>query len=136
MSRLNCTLLVDDDPTTNFLNRKLLEKLAVTGQVLVALNGQEALDVLATECTEASPTCPALIFLDVNMPLMDGFDFLAAYQQLPLAKQRSIVIVMLTTSMHQRDLERLKAMPVAGYLNKPLSAAKVEQVLQDHFLSS
>ncbi|GAC1378170.1 MAG: hypothetical protein NVSMB30_25910 [Hymenobacter sp.] len=133
MTKLRCTLLVDDDLTTNFLNRKLLNKLELAEQVLVAHNGQEALQVLATECTEDSPTCPALIFLDVNMPLMDGFAFLAAYQQLPLARQRGIVIVMLTTSLHPRDLERLQALPVAGLLNKPLSAAKVQQVLQDHF---
>jgi CheY-like chemotaxis protein len=130
---LHCTLLVDDDPTTNYLNRKLLEKLDVTEQVLVALNGQEALQVLAAECTEASPTCPALIFLDVNMPVMDGFSFLAAYQQLPQIKQQSIVIVMLTTSMHPRDLQRLEALPVAGFLSKPLNSAKVNDIMQAHF---
>ena len=133
MPKLQCTLLVDDDPTTNYLNRKLLEKLDVTEQVMVALNGQEALQVLAAECTEASPTCPALIFLDVNMPIMDGFSFLSAYQQLPLAKQQAIVIVMLTTSLHPRDLQRLEALPVAGFLSKPLNPAKINSILQAHF---
>ncbi|MGY3091054.1 CheY-like chemotaxis protein [Hymenobacter sp. UYAg731] len=133
MPKLHCTLLVDDDSTTNYLNRKLLEKLEVTEQVLVALNGQEALQVLATECTEASPTCPALIFLDVNMPVMDGFGFLSAYQLLPLARQQAIVIVMLTTSMHPRDIQRLEALPVAGFLSKPLSSAKVNDIMQAHF---
>ena len=133
MPKLRCTLLVDDDPTTNYLNRKLLEKLDVTEQVLVALNGREALAVLAAECTEASPTCPALIFLDVNMPLMNGFDFLKAYQQLPLAKRRAIVIVMLTPSVHPRGLQRLEAPPVAGFLSKPLNPAKIEGILQTHF---
>jgi len=133
MPKLLCTLLVDDDPTTNYLNRKLLEKLGVTEHVLVALNGQEALQVLATECAEASLTCPALIFLDVNMPVMDGFGFLSAYQQLPLAKQQAIVIVMLTTSVHPRDLQRLEALPVAGFVSKPLNSAKVNDVMQAHF---
>ncbi|WP_310396744.1 response regulator [Hymenobacter sp.] len=134
MSKLSCTLLVDDDPTTNYLNRRLLEKMGVTNQVLVALNGQEALQMLTTECHEAStPSCPALIFLDVNMPLMDGFEFLTAYQQLPLDRQRAIVIVMLTTSVHPRDLQRLEALPVAGFLRKPLTAEKVTQILQANF---
>ncbi len=133
MPKLRCTLLVDDDSTTNYLNRKLLEKLDVTDRVLVALNGHEALAVLTAECTEASPTCPALIFLDINMPLMNGFDFLEAYQQLPLAQRRAIVIVMLTTSMHPRDMQRLEALPVAGFLSKPLNAAKVHDLLQAHF---
>jgi CheY-like chemotaxis protein len=136
MLKLRCTLLVDDDPTTNYLNRRLLEQLDVSQQVMVALNGQQALQVLAAECTEASLTCPVLILLDINMPLLDGFGFLAAYQQLPLAKQRAIVIVMLTTSLHPRDLERLQQLPVAGFLSKPLNAGKVQQVLQDYFAAA
>lgn len=134
MAKLRCTLLVDDDPTTNCLNRKLLEQLDVTDRVMVALNGQEALQVLAAECTEASPTCPALIFLDINMPLLDSIGFLTAYQQLPLAKQRAVVIVMLTTSLHPRDLERVEQLGlVAGFVSKPLTAPKVDELLHAYF---
>ena len=133
MPKLSCVLLVDDDPTTNYLNRKLLEKLAVADHVQVALNGLEALAVLAAQCPGASPTCPALIFLDINMPLMDGFEFLEAYQQLPLAQRQAMVIVMLTTSVHPRDLVRLEALPVAGFLSKPLNPAKVHDILRTHF---
>lgn len=133
MPKLHCILLVDDDPTTNYLNRKLLEKLEVTDLVMVALNGQEALQMLANEYPDASPACPALIFLDVNMPLMNGFEFLAAYKELPLAKHRAIVIIMLTTSVHPQDLERLQQLPVAGFLTKPLNPAKVSEILQTHF---
>ena len=133
MPKLRCVLLVDDDPTANYLNRKLLEKLAIADHVRVALNGLEALAVLAAECPEAGPSCPALIFLDINMPLMDGFEFLEAYQQLPLAQQQAMVIVMLTTSVHPRDLQRLETLPVAGFLSKPLNPAKVHDILQAHF---
>ena len=135
MPKLRCILLVDDDPTTNYLNRKLLEKLDVTDHILTALNGLEALQALAAGCdaTGAGPVCPVLIFLDVNMPLMNGFDFLEAYQQLPLARQQAMVIVMLTTSMHPRDLARLETLPVAGFLSKPLNPAKVHDILHTHF---
>ena len=137
MPSIRCTLLVDDDPTTNYLNRKLLQRLAVTVQVREALNGREALDLLAASCTAPeAPACPALIFLDVNMPVMDGFAFLEAYQQLPLAQQRAIVIVMLTTSLHSADVQRAAQLPVAGFLTKPLTAEKVAQVLADHFPGS
>ncbi len=137
MPAIRCTLLVDDDPTTNYLNRKLLQRLAVTVQVREALNGREALDLLAASCTAPeAPACPALIFLDVNMPVMDGFAFLEAYQQLPLAQQRAIVIVMLTTSLHSADVQRAAQLPVAGFLTKPLTAEKVAQVLADHFPGS
>ena len=134
-ARVRCVLLVDDDPITNYLNRRLLEKLDATEQVLVALNGHEALQVLARECPESGPgpSCPALIFLDVNMPLMNGFDFLDAYQLLPLARRRAIVIIMLTTSVHPNDMQRLENLPVAGFLSKPLNPEKIQRVLDQHF---
>ena len=134
MPAIRCPLLVDDDPTTNYLNRKLLQRLNATAQVREAGNGQEALDLLAASCsTPDAPACPALIFLDVNMPVMDGFAFLEAYQQLPLARQRAVVIVMLTTSLHPTDVQRANQLPVAGFLTKPLTAAKMAQVLADYF---
>ena len=82
MQKLTCALLVDDDSTANYLNTLLLKRLAVTDKILVALNGQEALDMLAIHCRDATPDCPALILLDIKMPVMDGFAFLAAYDQL------------------------------------------------------
>jgi len=133
MPAIRCTLLVDDDPTTNYLNRRLLQRLNVTAQVREAGNGQEALDLLATSCTAPdAPACPALIFLDINMPVMDGFAFLEMYQRRPLV-QPPIVIVMLTTSLHPADVQRVNRLPVAGFLTKPLTAEKIQQVLQQHF---
>lgn len=130
--KLSSILLVDDDPTTNYLNQKLLHKLAIADQVLVALNGLEALDLLLSHCQEATPEHPVLLFLDVNMPMMNGIEFLEDYQQLPLAHKESIIITMLTTSMHPQDVQRVERMPIAGFLDKPLTAEKVEQVLKNH----
>lgn len=130
MPALPSILLVDDDDTTNFLNTKLLRHLDADAQVLTALNGQEALEALRTYCQPSTPRCPVLIFLDINMPVMDGFGFLEAYQHQALP---GAVIVMLTTSVNPRDLTRLQGMPVAGLIAKPLSEAKIAQVLADHF---
>ncbi|WP_426062052.1 response regulator [Hymenobacter sp. B1770] len=136
MSQLRCVLLVDDDPTTNYLNRKLLVKMGIADGVLTALNGQEALAAVNTHCYEDSPTCPDLIFLDVNMPLMNGFEFLAAYRQLPPAQQCATVMVMLTTSLHPRDVQRAHHLPVSSFLTKPLTAEKVTAILQAHFAAA
>ena len=133
MQKLNCALLVDDDQTTNYLNTLLLKRLDVTNKVLVALNGQEALDLLDKHCQEATAECPMLILLDVKMPVMDGFAFLEAYDKLMTLQKQAIIIVMLTTSLHPQDVSRVQDLNIAGFLNKPLTEAKVKEVLSSYF---
>ena len=134
MAAISCILLVDDDDTTNFLNQALLKRMAITDTILVAGNGQEALDLLRARCAPtASPTCPALILLDMKMPLMNGFEFLQAYAQRPLTENLGVVIIMLTTSLNPRDVDQLHDLPVSGYLAKPLTRDKIDQLLLEHF---
>ena len=133
MPALPLLLLVDDDYITNFLNTNLLREIDPGVQVLTALNGQEALELLRIYCQPTTPLCPSLIFLDINMPVMDGFEFLEAYQQLPTAQREGMVVVMLTTSVNPRDLSRLEDLPIAGLLSKPLTEEKIAQVMADYF---
>lgn len=134
MSKLNCVLLVDDDQTTNYLNQLLLRRLALTEKVLVAGNGREALALLAEHCPEPGVAgCPSLILLDVNMPVMNGFEFLDAYAQLPAAQRQAVVVVMLTTSLHPQDVERARQMQVADFLSKPLTSKNLTEILEKHF---
>ena len=134
MAAISCTLLVDDDDTTNFLNQKLLRRMAISDEVLVAGNGQQALDLLHAHCElPASPTCPALILLDMKMPLMNGFEFLQAYAQRAERENPTVVIIMLTTSLNPKDVEQMQGLPIDGYLTKPLTTEKIRQLLQQHF---
>jgi CheY-like chemotaxis protein len=134
MPPLASVLLVDDDPTTNYLNKLLLTRMGVAGQVLVAENGEQALRTLDQACRAlGNATCPRLILLDMNMPVLNGIAFLEAYVQLPLAQQQPLVIVMLTTSLHPVDLARAQQLPIAGFLTKPLTQEKVTALLQEHF---
>jgi CheY-like chemotaxis protein len=134
MAAISCTLLVDDDDTTNFLNLTLLRRMAISDAVLVAGNGQVALELLHTHCElPASPTCPTLILLDLKMPIMDGFEFLQAYAQRPPRENPTVVIIMLTTSLHPTDVAQMQGLPIAGYLTKPLTREKINQVMEQHF---
>lgn len=132
---LPAILLVDDDPTTNFLSTRLLNRLRASQEVLVALNGAAALQLLQQRCpaTAGGGACPALVLLDVNMPVMGGFEFLQAYQQLPAAKRQRTIIVMLTTSMLAADRQRAEQLSVSGFLTKPLTREKLAAVFSQHF---
>jgi len=127
-----CTLLVDDDEITNFINTMLLHDVGIT-QTLTAFNGQEALDLLHTHCSApGSPTCPMLILLDIRMPVMDGFEFLQAYGQRPPTDNPAVVI-MLTSSLNPLDVARMQGLPIAGYLTKPLTEENIHRIMQEHF---
>ncbi|ALW84152.1 hypothetical protein AUC43_02975 [Hymenobacter sedentarius] len=133
MKKLSTILLVDDDETSNFLSERLLTSMGVADQVLSAANGEEALEVLARHGTVFSPTNPALVLLDLNMPVMDGIEFLDAYHALPLVQQQSAVIVVLSSSVHPYDLGRVQTTPIADVVSKPLTKEKVRTLLQQNF---
>ena len=133
MQKLAFALLVDDDQTTNYLNQLLLNRLGVADELLVATNGQEALNLLLAHYQDAPDGRAVLVLLDVKMPVMDGFAFLEAYDKLPLLQKQAITIVMLTTSLHPRDVDRAKKLNIAGFLNKPLTKEKLDTILKLHF---
>jgi CheY-like chemotaxis protein len=122
-------LLVDDDNISNFINSRLINRLNIACKVQVKLNGKEALSYIS----EAEKKCPDLIFLDINMPVMNGFEFLQTYSRGTYCSRKPIIII-LTTSSDGNDIEELEKYPeVCGFLNKPLTEEKVVSVLRTHF---
>jgi CheY-like chemotaxis protein len=134
-TQLNCILLIDDDEPTNFLNRLTLEQAGFTHTLRVAQSGQEALNYLLNADTN-NPR-PDLIFLDVNMPAMDGWEFLERYRSLPADRKADIVLIMLTTSLNPDDELRTRAIAeVSGFEHKPLSQYRVEKLIEKYFNKS
>jgi CheY-like chemotaxis protein len=140
MDKINCILLVDDDPTTNFLNTELIEDLDICNQIHVVHNGQEALDFINLEgsfkkSSRNTYAMPDIIFLDINMPLMDGFEFLSEFNKSSLAKRGSIVIILLTTSDAIND--KLKSeldTSIYQFIEKPLREKELLK-LRDEYLT-
>ncbi|HYF29604.1 MAG TPA: response regulator [Chitinophagaceae bacterium] len=136
--KLNCVLLVDDDEPTNFLSRMLLEEANCTEHIEVAHSGIEALDYLeSSETTDEDHDIyvrPDLIFLDINMPAMNGWEFLEEYKNLEKDKKGKIVVVMLTTSLNPDDSARAKGIPdISDFESKPLTSEKLGKILRKHF---
>ena len=133
MAPLRCVLLVDDDPTTRYLHRLLLDQLGLAAHVLEAANGQQALDLVLAQRADDFRTCPDLILLDVHMPGMNGFEFLEAYTALSQAQQCARVVALLTTSVSPRDVERAGRLSVSAYLTKPLMSETLSGFVHERF---
>jgi response regulator of citrate/malate metabolism len=131
MKKIESVLLIDDDPICNFLHSNLLKKHNITDHIQISPNGHEAFIYIDAESKLRN--CPQLIFLDLNMPVMNGFEFLEAYSD-GVFCERKPVIIILTTSSDHLDLAKLeKHSMVNGYLNKPLTIEKINTVLQTYF---
>lgn len=128
MQKIKNILLVDDDPASNFLAQLLLEEFGFTEEnVVVKSNGKEAIDYILHECN--SKEIPDLIFLDINMPVMDGFEFLDEFKTVPLLK--AVKIVLLTSSVSARDYDKAKEYVLFDYINKPLTEEKLHKILEE-----
>ena len=133
MKKLRTILLVDDDAATNFLHRMIIEEYGFTENIDEAFDGQEAIDYLST-LVDGKYRCPEMILLDINMPRMDGWEFLQAYSELPDGCKGGAVIAMLTTSLNPDDREKAQDFNcVQCYENKPLSAEKLDAILAQTF---
>ena len=138
MRKLSGILLIDDDDTTNFLNQRLPERMQVTENIRTSVNGKQAFDYLYNvsnnnyELSDRNYFQPELIFLDINMPAMDGFEMLDLYERLSHGFRKNIVLAVLTTSSHPQDTASARK-DQAEYLAKPLTADKVNQLIEKHF---
>lgn len=123
---LSCVMVVDDSEPDQFISKLTIEQHDSNITILQAYDGQEALEVLET--TEQQPQ---LIFLDINMPRMNGHEFLAAYEKAP--NNEAAVIIMLTSSDQKKDVDGSAAYrSVKAHFAKPLdleSVARANEVL-------
>ena len=126
-------MLVDDDEATNFINEIVVKKVDCAEQIHIAENGQQALDFLQ-ESVDGNYPRPDLIFLDINMPILNGWEFLEKYKELDTIQQGEIIIVMLTTSFNPYDQRKAEEMEeITGFRNKPLTRDLLNEILQKHF---
>ncbi|MBU7572865.1 MAG: response regulator [Hydrogenophaga sp.] len=119
-------ILVDDNEADNVYHEIMIRRAGFTGEVRVFESGAEALDFLRSDPL-ATPTC---LFLDINMPQMDGFEF--ARQAQPLLQDKpTMLVMMLTSSDAPQDRLRASGMPVIqGFVTKPLTRERVREMLQ------
>lgn len=125
-------LLIDDDVSMNYYHKIMLEEWQVTQEIYETLDGKEGLDFILNNTNNFCNKKKSLILLDINMPIMDGFEFLESYAKLESKLKDNILIVLLTTSLHPKDIERAKQFKdLKGYVNKPLEKGDMEDIVSD-----
>lgn len=125
-------LLVDDDEATRLTLRRWLTHLQVRGQVLEAVDGQEALEIVDEHCRATTPPLPLLVLLDLQMPVMDGLEFLEHQRQLPAAYQQAMTVVVVSAAHETAERERVRAL-VVEVKTKPLDVTELAAILR-HYL--
>lgn len=129
--QLNCILLVDDDSINNYLNERLIKKMGLASKIRTAVNGAEALEYIKKYCQVSNKCCPELIFLDINMPVMNGIEFLEVYRKLSFHNKERVRVIVLTTSSNIHDLKKIEEYGIKKYVSKPLTEQKVNELIAD-----
>lgn len=127
--KVDIACIIDDDPIFVFGTKKIMEVADFTKSIMVFQNGQEAIQNLKP-IIEKGENVPEVILLDLNMPIMDGWQFLDEFIKIP--SQKEIVIFIVTSSVDPADVQRAKKYDkVSNYLVKPIRAEQLKDILTD-----
>ncbi len=127
MKKVNLTCIIDDDPIFVFGIKKVMELINFSDSIMVFKNGQEALDNLKPIIL-SKEELPDIILLDLNMPVLDGWQFLDEFIKIPCEKK--IIIYVVSSSIDPEDILRAKSYQgVSDYIVKPITIERLKEVL-------
>jgi CheY-like chemotaxis protein len=121
-------LLIEDDDIFVHLHVRILQINGIAEVIHTAWNGRQALDFIKKYYHENS-SLPDAILLDLSMPEMDGFSFLEEYKKLTIPDTDKVKIIVITSSVNIKDMERVKSFGIKDYLIKPVPLDKLKAAL-------
>jgi len=131
MNPIKSLLLVDDDEIFTYLTKKTLEETKLVEKIKIFSNGQDAIEFLE-RAVDRKEVLPDVIFLDINMPILDGWGFLEEYILLKPDLEKKIIIYIISTSISPHDIERANSISeVSDYIIKPLTKDKFFSIINN-----
>lgn len=121
-------LLVDDEVITNVVHKSILQRNGSFGYIESVVNGRQAIEFLEHMIADSKPL-PDYILLDINMPIMNGFEFLEEVNRHFAIDHEKVKIVILSSSIDPRDRQRAQELGADDFLAKPLGPPDIERVL-------
>lgn len=126
---LDTILCVDDDPITLMLCKMVINKASFSNEIITAQNGEDALNYFKTINTNPDTKKPQLIFLDLNMPIMGGWEFLDAFSSTEYSDHNTTKVIILSSTIDPEDLKKAKKYSmVLDFLSKPISKEMLEYI--------
>lgn len=136
MAGIKRALIIDDDEINNFICIKNMQDVGFATYASQCLHGIEALEELDAALANRPEDLPDVIFLDINMPKMNAWEFLEAYQVRKPNFPKPILLFILSSSVYRKDIERSSAFDdVKEYLIKPLKKEDLRLIQQKYFQS-
>ena len=128
-------LLVDDDEINNFISIKLIKKALLNTEIMACLNGKFAIDQLVEIQRKDPDKMPDYILLDINMPIMNGWEFLDEFKRLNIDAVGKCKIFIISSSVFSNDINKARSYPlVKDFISKPLNVDKIKELftVEDH----
>ena len=125
---LELIMCIDDDPITLMLFKKVVQKASFAKEIINAINGQEAITLINTiSNTSNQEKKPQLIFLDLNMPVMGGWEFIDLFNNSNYSNLNKTKIIILTSTIDPEDIKKSKSYPnVIDFLSKPITVEMLD----------